>query len=148
MKVRYDEAQDITLFLTEQEERILLSGPTKHFMDLMHKEQGELDEKGMPTIVLRGFSKELKSIFYLGYSQEKIGQYIDCKFIESSELDAMMGSIVIPEIEGDPWSINLSVSGIEHYKRGWPHGVRYDGEHKLFIIRGLTNGKNNFMRQI
>jgi hypothetical protein len=124
MKVKYDSDQDITLRLTEEEHRAILSGPTQNFYAL-HVASGN-------KILLKGTSRELRIFFFLGYSLESM--------LSGQELDNEMGTISIPNPMRSedmfPWIINLSQKGIEHYKKGWPYGVRYEGSHKLFIFKG------------
>lgn len=136
MKIRYDEAQDLTLLLTEEEEEALLKGPTEHFCE-MHQSSERLAEDGLHYILLRGLCRELGAYVYLGYSRDK-----DNIFREALSMDGH-GKILIPDPNYSelPWDINLSEKGIQHYRKGWEFGIRYDEEHKLFIRKELTKTK-------
>ena len=125
MRVRLDTAQDITIKLTEEEVQALLKGPTDSFHE-MHNSSEQPDENGSYYILLRGICHELEACVFLGYSKDNI-------FQNALSLD-VYGRIIMPELVGCPWRINLSELGIEHFRRGWSHGIRYDGEHKLFIF--------------
>ena len=128
MEVRYDESQDITLRLKREEERIILNGPTNHFFDI-HMSSKQIGPKtNNYYMLLRGLCNELQAFFFLGYSKD-IGKI----FRAADILDKGLGKIIIPKQIGDSWKINLSLGGIEHYKGGWPFGIRYPGGSKLFI---------------
>ncbi|MDD5192127.1 MAG: hypothetical protein PHH54_00880 [Candidatus Nanoarchaeia archaeon] len=126
MQVKYDNDQDITLFLTAEESNALEKGPTKHFADI-HNSSKNLDKDGKGYILLRGTCMELRTYFFLGYGKDPGGFFKNASDMEG------LGKILIPESENSSWYINLSEKGFEHFQKGWPHGIRYNGSNKLFI---------------
>lgn len=128
MIVKYDQSQDITLKLTKEETVAILNGPTNNFFDI-HITSKEVDPiTNNHYILLRDICDELQAHFFLGYSIDQAKMFRTAK-----TLDSGFGKIILPEQIGDSWKINLSRESIEHFKRGWPYGIRYPGGSKLFI---------------
>ncbi len=128
MIIQYNQSQDITLKLIEEEKVAILNGPTNNFFDI-HTTSKKVDPiTNQYYLLLRGICDELQAHFFLGYSidKEKI-------FRTADTLDGEFGKIILPKQIGDSWKINLSRKSIEHFKRGWPYGIRYPGGSKLFI---------------
>jgi hypothetical protein len=109
MEGRIDASQDLTLIITRKE-KIELSQETSEFFESP----------------LRGLLKESPSYIYLAYSHDKAG------VLEEGE-DFEMGKILLPQLPGDAWLINLNERGLNHLEKGWDYGVRYDNKSKLFI---------------
>lgn len=116
MEVKYDDSQDLTLILTQEEKRLLLGKRTADFWE-------------NPLI---GSSNILKARVYLANSYDSYG--VLCS-MNARDLDARIGAIVIPDSEnkGYPWLINLSKKGAKHLEEGWEPSIRYNGSNKLFI---------------
>lgn len=128
MEVKYDSSQDITLILENEEVEALAKGPTEYFSEI-HTTSKPKGKEERCYILLRGLCKELGVYFFLGYSRDLEGIFEDVTDMEG------FGKILIPDTEEFPWYINLSQEGYEHFQRGWPNGIRYDGSNKLFIKR-------------
>lgn len=128
MEVKYDSSQDITLILEDEEVKALQRGPAEHFYKVHTSSEGK-NQDGRYYILLKGLCRELGVFFFLGYSDDP-----DRSFENAMDMEGF-GRISIPDTKEYPWLINLSQEGYEHFQRGWPNGIRYDGSSKLFIKR-------------
>lgn len=129
MRFEYDQSQDITLILTNEEQEKLFQGPTKNFSDI-HISSQTIDKKTKNHyILLKGLGLDLQTYLFLGYSSDKEHIFDNAHKIEN------IGRMIIPagENSGEPWLINLSQEGIEYLRKGWLAGQRYNGSSKLFI---------------
>ena len=125
MEIKYDQSHNLTLFLSREEDKMLidLQRPTRYFEDI-HILPDEIEPGTIEIeIPFKGVSYKLKTHIYLGYSHDKEKIFKDANRLKR------LGKISI----SSPWEINLSKRGIQYYKEGWPQGIMYNKTNKLFI---------------